>query len=73
MLELVTLTLVPWDARLIDIRLLDAPEVEWIDRYHATVREALEPEMNKDDLASLKRETRPLTDQTKRTSFEPSF
>ena len=65
MLEFETLTLVPWDARLIDIRLLDAPEVEWIDRYHATVREALEPELNNDDLAWLQRATRPLTEQTK--------
>ncbi len=38
-----TLTLVPYDRRLIEPALLDASERAWIDAYHARVREALAP------------------------------
>lgn len=38
-----TLTLVPYDHRLIEPALLDASERAWIDAYHARVREALAP------------------------------
>lgn len=38
-----TLTLVPYDRRLIDASLLEPGERAWIDAYHARVREALSP------------------------------
>ncbi|MDE2496548.1 MAG: aminopeptidase P family protein, partial [Xanthomonadaceae bacterium] len=38
-----TLTLCPIDTRLLDLSLLDANEVAWLDHYHATVRERLAP------------------------------
>ena len=41
-----TLTLAPIDRTLIDPRLLDAAETEWLDRYHAEVREALAGELD---------------------------
>ncbi|HJP97249.1 MAG TPA: aminopeptidase P family protein [Rhodanobacteraceae bacterium] len=38
-----TLTLCPIDTRLLDLALLDASEIAWIDGYHAMVRERLAP------------------------------
>jgi len=38
-----TLTLCPIDTRLLDLSLLDANEIAWLDSYHATVRERLAP------------------------------
>jgi Xaa-Pro aminopeptidase len=38
-----TLTLCPIDTRLLDLALLDATEIAWLDGYHATVRERLAP------------------------------
>jgi len=38
-----TLTLAPLDRSLIDTALLDAPEIAWIDAYHARVRDAITP------------------------------
>jgi Xaa-Pro aminopeptidase len=38
-----TLTLCPIDTRLLDLSLLDATELAWLDDYHATVRERLAP------------------------------
>jgi Xaa-Pro aminopeptidase len=43
MLGFATLTLAPIDRRLIDARLLDAPERAWLDAYHARVAAALAP------------------------------
>lgn len=43
MLGFETLTLVPIDRRLIDVRLLDADERAWLDAYHLRVRETLAP------------------------------
>ena len=37
-----TLTLCPIDTRLIDPTLLNTEETEWLNRYHASVREKLE-------------------------------
>jgi len=36
-----TLTLCPIDTRLLDLALLDANEIAWLDAYHASVRERL--------------------------------
>jgi Xaa-Pro aminopeptidase len=42
-LQFETLTLCPIDTRLLDLSLLDAGEITWLDGYHATVRERLAP------------------------------
>jgi Xaa-Pro aminopeptidase len=60
MLDFETLTLCPIDTRCIDRQLLRADEVEWLDRYHATVRERLAPRLSGDALAWLEARTRPL-------------
>jgi Xaa-Pro aminopeptidase len=59
-LEFETLTLCPIDTRCIDRGLLRADEVEWLDRYHATVRERLAPRLDGDALAWLEARTQPL-------------
>lgn len=38
-----TLTLCPIDTRLLDLSLLDAHEIAWLDEYHARVRDQLAP------------------------------
>ena len=43
MLEFETLTLCPIDARCIEPALLRPDEIDWLNRYHATVRERLAP------------------------------
>lgn len=59
-LEFETLTLCPIDTRCIERALLDAAEIEWLDRYHATVRERLAPLVDGDALAWLDARTQPL-------------
>lgn len=41
MMSFETLTLCPYDRRLIDVALLSPTERTWIDGYHARVRKAL--------------------------------
>ncbi|AWN37835.1 aminopeptidase P family protein [Methylobacterium radiodurans] len=60
MLGFETLTLAPYDRRLIDADLLDAAEVAWIDAYHARVRETLSPYLDAEARAWLDRATAPL-------------
>jgi Xaa-Pro aminopeptidase len=55
-----TLTFVPLDRKLIDVALLTAEEIAWVDAYHAQVREVLSPRLSGDDLAWVERETAPL-------------
>ena len=43
-----TLTLFPFDRQLFDLSLMTAEEIDWVDNYHATVRQRLLPEL-KDD------------------------
>jgi len=59
-----TLTLVPYDRRLIDVGLLDAGERATVDGYHARVRAALAPLVHADPRAAvwLERVTAPLED-----------
>ena len=52
-LEFETLTLCPIDTRCIDRSLLRADEIDWLNRYHATVRERLAPLVAGDALAWL--------------------
>ncbi|MEQ6890164.1 aminopeptidase P family protein [Halomonas sp. CS7] len=55
-----TLTLCPIDTRPIDVALLDPAEADWLDAYHAEVRECLAPRLEGDALAWLEKRTRPL-------------
>ncbi|XKE45277.1 aminopeptidase P family protein [Halomonas organivorans] len=55
-----TLTLCPIDTRCIDATLLDAAEADWLDAYHAEVRERLAPKLEGEALAWLEKRTQPL-------------
>jgi len=46
-LEFETITLCPLDRRLIDKTLLDAVEIDWIDRYHRVVYGQLHPHLSR--------------------------
>lgn len=50
-LEFETLTLCPIDTRCIDRSLMRADEIDWLNRYHAVVRERLSPLVSGDALA----------------------
>jgi Xaa-Pro aminopeptidase len=56
-----TLTLAPYDRRLIDVGLMTADEIDWIDSYHARVAETIGPNLDKDSAAWLAAATRALT------------
>jgi Xaa-Pro aminopeptidase len=55
-----TLTLCPYEPKLIDRSLLTDQETQWINSYHRWVYEALSPGLTGDDLAYLKEKTLPL-------------
>ena len=55
-----TLTLAPFDRRLIDATLLTPDEQVWIDDYHAEVRNRIGPRLDGDDKAWLEAATKPL-------------
>jgi Xaa-Pro aminopeptidase len=55
-----TLTLCPFDRRLIETSLLTAEEVTWLDAYHAQVRRELAPLVAGEAAAWLDERTRPL-------------
>jgi len=59
-LEFETLTLCPIDTRCIDRSLLRADEVDWLNRYHVTVRERLSPLVTGEALAWLVERTQPI-------------
>ena len=59
-LEFETLTLCPIDTRCIERALLRGDEVEWLNGYHATVRERLAPLVSGDALAWLMTRTEPI-------------
>ncbi len=59
-LEFETLTLCPIDTRCIERSLLRQDEIEWLNSYHATVRERLSPLVSGDALAWLMLRTEPL-------------
>lgn len=62
MLGFETLTLAPIDRALIDLALLDADEIAWIDAYHARVRETLSADLDPETAAWLADVTVPLAD-----------
>ena len=59
-LEFETLTLCPIDMRCIEPSLLRADEIDWLNRYHATVRERLSPRVSGAALAWLITRTEPI-------------
>ena len=61
MLGFETLTLAPIDRSLIDPALLDDDEIEWLDAYHARVREILTPLVDPGTAAWLGEATIPLS------------
>lgn len=60
MLEFETLTLCPIDTRCIDLGLMREDEIAWLNAYHATVRERLQPLVSGPALAWLLARTEPL-------------
>ena len=60
MLGFETLTLCPIDRRLIDIAALPRDEIDWLDSYHARVRNALSPHLDDDTRRWLDQATQPL-------------
>ncbi|MFB2533159.1 aminopeptidase P family protein [Paracoccus sp. p3-h83] len=60
MLGFDTLTLVPIDTRLIDRSLMARAEIDWLNAYHARVRDALSPHLTGDDLRWLTQATEAL-------------
>ena len=59
-LEFETLTLCPIDTHCLDLSLLRADEIDWLDRYHATVRERIAPLVDGAALEWLLRRTQPI-------------
>jgi Xaa-Pro aminopeptidase len=57
-----TLTLAPIDLRLVDAAMMTAEEIEWLDVYHARVREALSPIVDAATREWLIAATAPLTE-----------
>jgi Xaa-Pro aminopeptidase len=57
MLGFETLTLAPFDQRLIVPELLTAEELEWLNAYHARVRKELSPQLKGAALKWLKAAT----------------
>ena len=60
MFEFETLTQAPIDLALVEVDLLTADEIAWLDAYHAGVAEALSPSLEAETLAWLADATRPL-------------
>ena len=52
-LEFETLTLFPYDTRLIDLSMLSAEEIKQVNDYHAMVLERLTPYLNEEEAAWL--------------------
>lgn len=60
MLGFETLTMIPIDRRLIDVALLTKGEKTWLDAYHARLRKALGPRLDRVSRHWLKAATQPL-------------
>ncbi|MGD1037013.1 MAG: aminopeptidase P family protein [Roseiarcus sp.] len=58
MLGFDTISLAPIDLRLVEPKLLDKEEIAWLDAYHARVREAIGPLVDRETRAWLKQATR---------------
>ncbi len=60
MMEFDVLTMVPFDNRLLDVSLLTAPELQWINRYHARVNKVLGALLRGAEKTWMERATAPL-------------
>ncbi len=60
MMQFEALTVVPFDNRLLDISLLTATEIAWINNYHHRVKAILTPLLEGEELLWLERATHPL-------------
>ena len=56
-----TLTLCPIDTRAIDLKVLSAAEIDWLNAYHARVNRELSPLLDQDTRDWLDQATKPLT------------
>lgn len=56
-----TLTLFPFDRSLFETEIMTADEIDWVNEYHAKVREALSPGLDAEGRAWLEEKTKPLT------------
>ena len=56
-----TLTLAPFDRRLIDVTLMEKAEIDWLDAYHAQVASELSDQLEDDVKAWLAAATAPLS------------
>ena len=59
-----TLTLAPIDLALVEPALMTEAEIAWLDAYHASVRAEIGPQLEGEDLAWLKKATKPLKEST---------
>ena len=59
-LKFETLTLCPIDTRCLQVELLTCEELDWLNGYHAHVRERLSPLLTGDALAWLNTRTEPV-------------
>jgi Xaa-Pro aminopeptidase len=55
-----TLTLAPYDRRLINIELLDVEEIRWVNEYHSEVLRRLNPVLEAQERNWLEAQTAPL-------------
>ena len=62
MLGFETITFAPIDRRLIEVSLLTAEEIAWLDAYHAEVRSRVAPALDAAHRAWLEAATAPLPD-----------
>ena len=60
LLEFETLTRAPIDRALVDVSLLTDAELDWLNRYHATVRADIAPLVDDETAAWLKQATEPI-------------
>jgi Xaa-Pro aminopeptidase len=60
MLEFEAITLVPFDLRLLDVKLMTRNELDWLDSYHHRVAELIGPLLQGADLEWLIQATRPV-------------
>ncbi len=55
-----TVSLTPIDQKLIDVDLLDADEIKWLNDYHKEVYDTLSPHLDENEKDWLKKETAPI-------------
>jgi Xaa-Pro aminopeptidase len=56
-----SVTLFPYDRRLIDTSIMSDDEIQWVNDYHQMVKSRLTPLLNEEEAAWLEAKTQPLT------------